>query len=183
MRTNLNARNLELSPQLRAQIDRRLRRLERLLRPDAEIALELRANVSHVADAAQQAEIAVVEHGTVVRSAASAATTLAAVDAVLDKLERQVVRARQRHRPMRGRVLPDPGPEPGPVSPPEPASTRVVKLKRMHMVPMFEEDAILRMNELGHAFFVFLNAETRHVCVVYRRSAGGYGLIEPQVER
>jgi putative sigma-54 modulation protein len=55
----------------------------------------------------------------------------------------------------------------------------VVKVKRFDMVPMFEEDAIARMEELGHAFFVFLNAEGGGVCVVYRRSGGDYGMIEP----
>ncbi len=54
-----------------------------------------------------------------------------------------------------------------------------MKIKRFDMVPMFEEDAIDRMEELGHAFFVFLNAESEEICVVYRRADGAYGLIEP----
>jgi putative sigma-54 modulation protein len=49
------------------------------------------------------------------------------------------------------------------------------------MEPMFEEDAIARMEELGHAFFVFLNAENERICVVYRRRDGNYGLIEPVI--
>jgi putative sigma-54 modulation protein len=49
------------------------------------------------------------------------------------------------------------------------------------MVPMFPEDAMARMDELGHAFFVFLNAETKRVSVVYRRTDGGHGLIDPVV--
>jgi len=55
----------------------------------------------------------------------------------------------------------------------------VVEIKRYDMTPMFEEDAIVRMEELGHAFFVFLNAESETICVVYRRKGGDYGLIEP----
>jgi putative sigma-54 modulation protein len=51
------------------------------------------------------------------------------------------------------------------------------------MEPMFEEDGIARMDELGHAFFVFLNAETDAVAVLYRRRDGDYGVIEPVVER
>jgi putative sigma-54 modulation protein len=57
----------------------------------------------------------------------------------------------------------------------------VVRIKRFDMVPMFEEDAIARMEELGHAFFVFLNAENERICVVYRRRDGNYGLIEPVI--
>jgi putative sigma-54 modulation protein len=56
-----------------------------------------------------------------------------------------------------------------------------VRIKRFDMVPMFEEDAITQMLELGHAFFVFLNAENDHICVVYARRDGTYGLIEPIV--
>ena len=44
---------------------------------------------------------------------------------------------------------------------------------------MFEEDAVARMEELGHSFFVFVNAENERVAILYRRSEGDYGLIEP----
>ena len=58
-------------------------------------------------------------------------------------------------------------------------SPRVTRIKRFDMEPMFEEDAITRMEDLGHAFFLFLNAENENLCVLYRRSEGSYGLIEP----
>ena len=61
------------------------------------------------------------------------------------------------------------------------ASPRVTRVKRFDMIPMFEEDAITRMEELGHAFFIFLNAETEQLSLVYRRNNGTYGLIEPMV--
>ena len=51
------------------------------------------------------------------------------------------------------------------------------------MQPMFEEDAITQMEELGHAFFVFLDAETGEVSVVYRRANGDYGVIQPVIDR
>ena len=46
---------------------------------------------------------------------------------------------------------------------------------------MFEEDALARMDEFGHAFFVFVNAEDERVAVLYRRADGDYGMIEPAV--
>ena len=58
---------------------------------------------------------------------------------------------------------------------------RIVKVKRFAIEPMFEEDAVTRMEELGHAFFVFVNAENERVSILYRRSEGDYGLIEPVV--
>jgi putative sigma-54 modulation protein len=58
---------------------------------------------------------------------------------------------------------------------------QVTKVKRFAIEPMFEEDAVARMEELGHAFFVFVNAETERIAILYRRRAGDYGLIEPVV--
>ena len=59
--------------------------------------------------------------------------------------------------------------------------SRVVKIKRFAIEPMFEEDAIAAMEELGHRFFVFVNAENERVAILYARNDGGYGLIEPIV--
>ncbi len=64
---------------------------------------------------------------------------------------------------------------------PDGGKPSVVKIKRFDMQPMFEEDAIAQMEELGHAFFVFLDAESEAVAVVYRRRDGSYGLIEPVI--
>jgi ribosome hibernation promoting factor len=58
---------------------------------------------------------------------------------------------------------------------------QIVKVKRFHIEPMFEEDAVARMEELGHSFFVFVNAEDERVAILYRRSDGDYGLIEPML--
>ena len=55
-----------------------------------------------------------------------------------------------------------------------------VRVKTYPIRPMSQEDAILQMNLLDHQFFVFVDAETERTCVVYRRKAGGYGLIQPE---
>jgi len=57
----------------------------------------------------------------------------------------------------------------------------IVKVKRFAIEPMFEEDALARIQELGHAFFVFVNAENERIAILYRRRAGGFGLIEPVI--
>ena len=57
----------------------------------------------------------------------------------------------------------------------------VVKVKRFAIEPMFEEDAVSQMEELGHSFFVFVNAENERLAVLYRRRDGHYGMIEPQI--
>ena len=56
-----------------------------------------------------------------------------------------------------------------------------MKVKRFGIEPMFEEDAVARMEELGHQFFVFVNAETEKVAILYARNDGDLGMIEPIV--
>ena len=131
-------------------------------------------------------------NGSVIRSASSGPNPIAAIDTLLDKLERQVVRSKTRPRRVRERDHDEARPSwcarltaawrtmPRAMTAEEPGPT-VVRIKRFDMVPMFEEDAVSRMEELGHAFFVFLNAENERICVVYRRRDGTYGLIEPVV--
>ncbi len=190
MRTHVKARNLDLTERLRAQVERKLRRLERIAHPDAEVDLELIATSARAADAAHVAEVTLVSNGTVLRSTSSGATPIAALDALLDKLERQVIRLRQRPRSVRERQAEETvavmaREARGTVAPDEPETDRpsVVETKRFDIEPMFQEDAIARMEELGHAFFVFLNAETNDICVLYRRRDGNYGVIEPVLGR
>jgi len=186
LKTSVKARNLELSDRLRATIERKLQRLDRISRPEAEATVELIAHASHSADASHVAEVTLVSGADVVRSVSSGKTPVAALDTVLDKLERQVVRAKTRPRRVRERAAPEAdfvlaregmgtvGPTDG-----TSRSPRVSRIKRFDMEPMFEEDAITRMEELGHAFFLFLNAEGENLCVLYRRGDGSYGVIEP----
>jgi putative sigma-54 modulation protein len=189
MRTTVKARNFELTDLLRSQIERKLRRLDRIAHADAEANVELITHASRASETANSAEVTLVSNGSLMRSAATGPTMIAALDGLIDKLERQVVRARERPRSVRERradethevLVREASGSTGPVEAEseDAAGPSVMKVKRFDMVPMFEEDAIGRMEELGHAFFVFLNAETNSICVVYRRSGSGYGLIEP----
>jgi putative sigma-54 modulation protein len=187
LKTNLTARNLELSDRLRTDIERKLRRLDRITHDQAEADVELIANASHAADSAQIAEVTLRNNGNVLRSSAAGATPIAALDLVLDRLERQVVRTKERPRSVRERhsdevttVLTR---EALGTIDTDRARPKVVKTKRFGMTPMFDEDAISQMEELGHAFFVYLDAETDEVAVVYRRADGSYGVIQPVIDR
>ncbi|HET6819066.1 MAG TPA: ribosome-associated translation inhibitor RaiA [Candidatus Limnocylindria bacterium] len=190
MKTTVKARNLELTERLRTQIARKLRRLDRVAHPDAEATVELIAHASHATAASHVAEVTLHSNGSVVRSVSAGPTLIAAIDTLLDKLERQVVRSKTRQRSVRDRdhdeataVLAREARGSGATDPEATtAPASVVRIKRFDMVPMFEEDAIAQMNELGHEFFVFLNAENERICVVYARVDGTYGLIEPMVK-
>jgi putative sigma-54 modulation protein len=187
MRTTVNSRNLELTDALRGQIDRKLHRLERITHPDADATVELIVHASRAAETSHVAEVSLVNNGTVIRSVGAGPSMTAALDNLVDRLERQVVRARERPRSVRDRAeeLQSREVSVDESMPPAEAPTRpeVVEIKRYDMTPMFEEDAILRMEELGHAFFVFLNAETDRIGVVYRRGDGSFGMIDPVVDR
>ena len=192
MRTTVNSRNLELTDALRAQIDRKLHRLERITHPDADATVELIVHASRAAETSHVAEVSLVNNGAVIRSVGTGPSMTAALDNLVDRLERQVVRARERPRSVRDRAEEELQDRTGPDETPLPdgeaeaegsGAPRVVEIKRYDMTPMFEEDAIVRMDELGHSFFVFLNAETDRIGVVYRRGDGAYGMIDPVVER
>ena len=187
MRTTVNSRNLELTDALRGQIDRKLRRLERITHPDADATIELFVHASRAAETSHVAEVSLVNNGTVIRSVGAGATMSAALDNLVDRLERQVVRARERPRSVRDRAEElqsrEVAVEESMPAAEAPTRPEVVEIKRYDMTPMFEEDAILRMEELGHAFFVFLNAETDRIGVVYRRGDGSFGMIDPVVDR
>ncbi len=191
MKTNLTARNIELSDRLRSQIERKLRRLDRIAHSEAEADVEIITNASHSSDSANVAEVTLHNNGNMLRSSASGSTPIAALDIVVDKLERQMVRSKERpgsvrkrnsdevesvlHREALGTI------EPESYNQPDEGGPSVVKMKRFDMLPMFEEDAIAQMEELGHAFFVYLDAETEQVAVLYRRRDGNYGVIQPML--
>ena len=184
MKTIVKVRNLDaVDDRLRAYIERKIGRLDRIAHPQAEAIVEIRAHESRSADAANVADVTLLLNGQVLHSVASAATPRAAFDMVLDKLERQVVRHNEKPRvreksPAEVQVIDQVAR--GAIEP-DRAAPAVVKVKRFDMEPMFEEDALARMEELGHSFFVFLNAESGGVCVLYRRTDGNFGLIEPVV--
>ena len=188
MRTIVKGKNIDVSDSVRQYAERKMRRLERLLDDSTDAIVELSREQHRSAADSQIAEVTLIVEGQTLRGHASGPTHQACLDIVIDRLERQAVEAREkprdRTRPDEVRALKATVPaaaEPEPVERGARASTRIVKTKRFAIEPMFEEDALARMDELGHEFFIFVNAETERLCVLYRRSGGDYGLIEPVI--
>jgi len=187
VRTTIRGKNLTVSDNDRTYIERKLQRLERMLddRSDAEVELRLEGNRkvadSHIVDVALSID------GQSLRGNAAASTFREATDDVIDKLERRTVeykqRPRDRRRAEQARYSGAPAGDGDVVELEEPGAEAplVVKVKRFAIEPMFEEDAVSRMEELGHTFFIFVNAENERVAVLYRRRDGRYGLIEPVI--
>jgi putative sigma-54 modulation protein len=121
-------------------------------------------------------------NGTVLKAREASADMYASIDRMSDKLERQVRRYRGRQLDRwHGQRQRHEKAEAGPVfvEDEEEIEARIVRTKQFQMKPMNPEEAALQMDLLGHAFFVFTNADTGEINVVYRRRDGNYGLIEP----
>lgn len=181
MRTIVKGKNLDVSERDREYVQRKMQRLERMLddRSEALVVLSVEAHKSDGDSAI--VDVSLMVDGRPIHGTAAGPSHHAAVDEVVDKLERQAVdqreRPRLRRRPVEEkqilRSLADGTADTGAPGP------RVVKVKRFAIEPMFEEDAVAQMEELGHSFFVFVNAENEKLGVLYRRRDGDYGLIEP----
>ena len=183
MRTIVKGKNYEVPEAVREYAQRKLRRLERLLDDQSDATVELSVEQHRSVQDSHIVDVTLVINGQTLRSSAAAATHKAGIDAVIDKVERRAVsfretsRVRKSSQTVRGAgASDDTGSAPG-----EDGAGRIVKVKRFAIEPMFEEDAVARMEELGHEFFVFVNAENERVSILYRRSEGDYGLIEPVI--
>lgn len=182
MRTIVKGKNVEVPDRVRDYAERKLRRLERLLDDRTDAIVEFSNEMHRSASDAHTAEVTLVIDGQPLRSHAVGISYQAALDVVVDKVERQAVdhktKPRLRARPEEEkrilRSLADGTAEPG-------RERRIVKTKRFAIEPMFEEDAVAAMEELGHRFFVFVDAETEKVAILYERNDGDLGLIEPIV--
>ena len=183
MRTIVKGKNIEVPERTRAYTERKLQRLERLLddRSDRSDALvELSVEQHRSASDSHIVEVTLVIDGRTLRTHAAAVSHRAGVDEVVDKLERRAVdhlekpriRARPEQEKQLLRKIAD-----GTSS--NERELQIVKTKRFAIEPMFEEDAAAQMEELGHQFFVFVNAESERVNILYRRRDGDLGLIEP----
>jgi len=186
MRTTIRGKNVTVVDADREYVERKLGRLERILDDRSDATVEFREEHRRNADEGHIVEVSLVIDGAPVRGVGTGPTYRAAVDAVIDRLERRTLEHKQRPRD-RARSGDAAGPPDDGTSPIGAASDdatgpgAVVKIKRFAIEPMFEEDAMSRMEELGHAFFIFVNAENERLGVLYRRRDGRYGLIEPVI--
>ena len=182
MRTIVKGKSIEIPEQDRDYAERKLLRIERLVGDSTDATVELWTEQRKSAADSHIAEISVMIEGHPILSRASGASYKEALDEVIDKIERMVVdhkeKPRLRHRPEEEkqilRSIADGSTGPS-------RERRIVKVKRFAIEPMFEEDAVARMEELGHVFFVYVSAETERVAILYRRHDGDFGLIEPVV--
>ncbi len=182
MRTIVKGKNYDVPDRVREYAERKLTRLERFLDDRSDATVELSVEQHRSAERSHIVEVTLVIDGQALRGSAAAPTHRAGIDDVVDKIERRAVDYRGKLRTP-GRA--GNGPDRARDGDAQPAADdrvgQIVKVKRFDIEPMFEEDAVSRMEELGHSFFVFVNAENERIAILYRRDAGDYGLIEPML--
>lgn len=179
MRYLFTGKNITVSDSLKQRTMQKLGRLEKLLPPDAQAQVTYSVNkLEH------KVEVTIPIQKRILRGEVSDTEMYAALDTVVDVLEKQMVKykSRLRDRSRRDTAFKDEfnmifeSPE----SSDEP-QRKIEKTKRFTIKPMDPEEAVMEMDLLGHNFYVFRNGETEEVNVVYRRKNGSYGLIEPEI--
>jgi len=175
----VRGKNIEVTPALKNYVEKKLGRLEKYF----DIPLRVQVTLG-VQRGRHIVEVTVPINGMFLRGEEEVDDMYAAIDSVVDKLERQIHKyktkinrkARQRD-PRQAPIITDLVPD---LEEELEAEPKVVRVKRIPLKPMDVEEAILQMNLLDHDFFVFRNAEDEQTYVVYRRKDGNYGLIGPE---
>ena len=179
MRLQVKGKNVDVSDSIRAYAEQKLAKLDGRLHELTLVEVELMVERNPSIAQNQVAEATVWTKGPVLRAREASTDMKASIDQLVDKLERQARRYRDKRRRGPGKSSHH-SVEGTPVVPDE-DSPLIVKTKQFPVKPMSPEEAVLQLELVGHDFFVFQNAETIEVNVVYRRRDGNYGLIEPQL--
>ena len=180
MRFNIRGENIEVTGAIKEYVEKKISKLQRYF--DSTPSTDVHVNLSVYNDE-QRIEVTIPMTNLLLRGEERHEDLYAAIDLVVDKLERQIRKhktkinrkARQQGAPKHVFAELDFGKE----EEEENEEFEIVRTKRFNLKPMDSQEAILQMDMLGHNFFVFMNDDTGETNVVYRRKDGKYGLIEP----
>src|SRR5699024_10842524 len=181
MNYNIRGENIEVTQAIRDFVESKIGKLNRYF--DTPPTSDVHVNLS-VYNNEQQIEVTIPMPNLLLRAEEQNADLYAAIDLVVDILERQIrkqktkVNRKFRQEVSMKHIFAELEKEAGKAEE-ESDEIEIVRTKRFNLKLMDSEEAVLQMDMLGHAFFVFTNAETDATNVVYRRKDGKYGLIEP----
>lgn len=174
MRITITGRNIELTEGLKTAVEDKLGKLERYFAPDTEVFVTLSVEKER-----QKIEVTIPVKGNIVRSEQVSNDMYVSIDLVEEVIERQLkkykkklISKQQNAASFRKEFIEKETDVDDEI--------RIIRTKRFDMKPMYPEDACVQMELLGHNFFVFCNAESEEVNVVYKRNGNTYGLIEPE---
>lgn len=167
-------RNIDITEGLKSAVQEKLGKLERYFTPETEIHVTLSVEKDR-----QKIEVTIPVKGNIIRSEQVSSDMYVSIDLVEEVIERQlrkyktkIVNQQQAGRNFQKEFVEDEFLEDEEVN--------IIRTKKFGIKPMYPEDACVQMELLGHNFYVFRNAETDEVNVVYKRKGNTYGLIEPE---
>lgn len=176
MKVIVSGKNVEVTDALRDSIESKMTKLDKFFNHE----VEAKATLS-VQKARQKIEVTIPINGTILRAEEATEDMYSSIDKVVDKLTRQLRKHKTKmenrnikYETIRFENIPLPQTDD------DELEAKIVKTKRFEVKPMTSEEAVLQMELIGHNFFVYTNAETEEVNVVYKRKDGNYGLIEPE---
>jgi len=192
---SISARHLAVTPRLEEVVHEKIGSLDRFLEGLDHAEVHFAEERNPRIEEKEFCEVVVEGHGHHLRAKVHARDPFSAVDQATLKLERQIRKLRtkmQRHRKAKGAsvrhfdaeaLLDAPLPETPPaysegVAEDEEPMPEIVKSKRFYLAPMTPDDAVLKMDLLGHGFFFFINKDTNRSAVIYKRDDGDIGLID-----
>ena len=175
MRYIISGKNLDITDGLRSAVTEKLGKLERYFTPDTEVHVTLSVEKER-----QKIEVTIPVKGNIIRSEQSSTDMYVSIDLVEEVIERQLKRYRTKIIDRNQSAGTGFAQDFIDIDGDEEEEVKIVRTKRFGMKPMYPEDACVQMELSGHDFFVFRNAETDEVNVVYRRKGNTYGLIEPE---
>ncbi len=174
MRITITGKNIDITPGLRQAVEDKLSKLERYFTPETDVIVTLSVEKER-----QKIEVTIPVKGNIIRSEQVSNDMYVSIDLVEEIIERQLkkyknklVNAKQGVSPFQPDFMEN--------ETDDDEEIKIIRTKRFGMKPMYPEDACVQMELLGHSFFVFQNAETDEVNVVYKRKGNTYGLIEPE---
>ena len=167
-------RNIDVTEGLKSAVQEKLGKLERYFTPETEIHVTLSVEKDR-----QKIEVTIPVKGNIIRSEQVSSDMYVSIDLVEEVIERQprkyktkIVNQQQAGGNFQKEFVEDEFLEDEEV--------KIIRTKKFGIKPMYPEDACVQMELLGHNFYVFRNAETDEVNVVYKRKGNTYGLIEPE---
>ncbi|EGL83693.1 sigma 54 modulation protein/ribosomal protein S30EA [Caldalkalibacillus thermarum TA2.A1] len=184
MKFNIRGENIEVTPALRDYVEKKVGRLERYFNED--ITSDVYVTLKVTRDE-HSVEVTIPMPKLLLRAEEKSLDMYASIDLVVEKLERQIrkykTKIKRKFRQdgsMKQLFQEVNGQAEGTHEEETDDKIEIVRIKRFNLKPMDAEEAVLQMDLLGHNFFVFSDAETQKVSVVYKRKDGRYGLIQPE---
>lgn len=191
MELKIHARNVDVTPRLQDHVEKKVDRLDRYLPNIQEVRVDLAIERRKQGMDQHIAQLTVRNtRGVILRAEEKKQPDIyAALDVALDKMYRQIERYKGKRKRRGANRFIEAGAEPESIEPvPVEVSgedveekTAIVRRKTVPLVPMSEGEAIDQMELLGHSFFIFYNADTAKIGVLYRREDGNYGVLEPEI--